>query len=138
MATFLTVLVSWALVAVTLVHGQKKESQLQWTTAADLPPDPGTNDLARVRIVSRGKIHRVSELVHKAKELMDQRSDLEKDVKRNMMITVYADGEHTNLCWIGFSAGIGKKVFSVDFDRTGKFVSERVAIAIHQFGPDKP
>ena len=138
MAIFLAVLVSWALIAVTLVHGQKSESRLQWTTAADLPPDPGTNDLARVRIVSGGKILRASELVRKARELMDQRSDLDKDVKRNMMMTVYADGEHTNLCWIGFSAGIGKKAFSVHFDRTGKVVSERVAFAVDQVGPDKP
>ncbi len=137
-ASIAVVLGSAALIAVTFAHGQRTVSPFHQASEVTRPSDPGTNDLARVRIVSNGKIHRVSELVDQAKKLMSRRSDLDQGIKRDMLVTVYSDRNHTNLCWILFSAGIGKQMFSVHFDRSGKVVSERVALAIDQLGPDKP
>lgn len=95
---------------------------------SELPLDDATNELARVRIITSGKIVRVSELLQKARESLKAQTELRPEMQSNFLVTVYADPDRTNLCWIGFSGGFGQKRFHVEFDKSGNIVSKKVLV----------
>jgi hypothetical protein len=113
-----------------LVSAQNVGQRAVEIKVSELPMDAATNDLARVRIVSGGKIFRVSDLVRRAQETMRLDSGSDKEVERRFLVTVYAEPAKSNLCWIGFSAGFGRKGYHVEFDRSGNIVANKPFISL--------